>query len=493
MNKKLLRALSGAMATVMLAGALPFTAVADSFYANESICVEENRKEADIITEDFSYNILDDGTVEIARYTGTDSCPAMPLMVNGMKVTRIGDDSFYANFYITHIAIPDSVTSIGAWAFNTCINLTNITIPDSVTSIGTAAFKSCSFTSIKIPDSVTSIGADAFSYCDELESVIIGDGITSIGESTFDSCIGLTSIIIGDSVTSIGNHAFYLCSSLTDVYYAGSEEEWNSITIGNHNEDLLNATIHYNYKSQEEINIENFVERLYANMLGRPSDAGGKAKWVEKLNNGATAADIAVNFVLSPELKQQKLSNETFVKRMYQTMLDRTPADKEVANWASYLEAGCTYAFVFRGFLTAPEFANLCASYGIKTGTYAATENRDVNGKLTKFISRLYTKALNRAYDVSGLNFHTGNYISGKYTLDVIASGFIFSPEFEKRNLSNENFVECMYNTFFDRASDASGKAKWLQKMANGMTREEVFNGFVISPEYKALVKSFGL
>ncbi|MBQ8614133.1 MAG: cellulase family glycosylhydrolase, partial [Ruminiclostridium sp.] len=95
--------------------------------------------------------------------------------------------------------------------------------------------------------------------------------------------------------------------------------------------------------------IADFVERLYTKLLGRASDANGKAKWIEKLKNGSTAADVAVNFVISDEIEQQKLSNETFVKRMYQTMLDRTPADSEIANWASYLDAGCTYAFVFRG------------------------------------------------------------------------------------------------------------------------------------------------
>ncbi|MBQ8613477.1 MAG: DUF4214 domain-containing protein, partial [Ruminiclostridium sp.] len=50
-----------------------------------------------------------------------------------------------------------------------------------------------------------------------------------------------------------------------------------------------------------------------------------------------------------------------------------------------------------------------------------------------------------------------------------------------------------MYNTFFNRAADASGKSSWLNKMKNGMSREDVFYGFVASPEYKALVKSFGL
>ena len=324
---------------------------------------------------------------------------------------------------------------------------------------------------------------------------------TAVGKGTkvtltWDKPEGATGYTIYRSMTK-GGELTKLCTTNAECYVDSSVVQGKTyyyyVVAENATKALISDYSEFAFATIPEDNISSFVERLYATMLGRESDAGGKSKWIQKLNSGATAADIAVNFVLSPELKQQKLSNETFVKRMYQTMLDRTPAEKEIANWASYLEAGCTYAFIFRGFLSAPEFSKLCSSYGIKTGTYAATENRDVNGKLTKFISRLYTKALNRAYDVGGLNHHTGNYISGKYTLDVIASGFILSPEFEKRKLSDENFVECMYNTFFDRASDASGKAKWLQKMANGMTREEVFNGFVISPEYKALVKSFGL
>jgi hypothetical protein len=35
---------------------------------------------------------------------------------------------------------------------------------------------------------------------------------------------------------------------LNDVYYTGSEDEWNSISIGSYNGYLKNATIHYNYE-----------------------------------------------------------------------------------------------------------------------------------------------------------------------------------------------------------------------------------------------------
>ncbi|MBQ8613802.1 MAG: DUF4214 domain-containing protein, partial [Ruminiclostridium sp.] len=418
-----------------------------------------------------TYTLLDDGTAEISNFVCYEADYTIPSVIDGYTVTSIGRYAFYSINMLESVTIPDTVTLIDEWAFYRCKNLKTV----------------------KLGKGVKRIEYNAFGHCYSLTELKLNKGLEYVGWQSFFAS-GLVKVSIPKSLTYIDESAFGE-TDLTDVYYEGTKSQWNSIFIDYYNDELEEATIHYSsYFTAEELeNINNFVERLYTKLLGRASDANGKAKWVEKLKNGATAADVAVGFVLSDELEQQKLSNKTFVTRMYQTMLNRTPADSEIANWASYIEAGCTYAFVFRGFLSAPEFAKLCASYGIETGTYAATENRDVNGKLTKFISRLYTKALNRTYDASGLNHHTGNYISGKYTLDKIASGFIFSAEFEKRNLSDENFVECMYNTFFDRASDTSGKANWLQKMANGMTREEVFNGFVASPEYKALVKSFGL
>ncbi|MGN0638130.1 MAG: DUF4214 domain-containing protein [Huintestinicola sp.] len=238
---------------------------------------------------------------------------------------------------------------------------------------------------------------------------------------------------------------------------------------------------------------EAFVERLYVDLLGRSSDPKGKANHVSSIKSGRSACDVAKGFVLSTELANKKLTNKEFVTRMYKTFLNRTPDAGGLARWTAALDNGCSYGYVLQGFGKSAEFTRLCASYGITRGSYTSPEYRDKNEKLTAYVSRLYTVALGRKYDIKGLNNHTGRYINGTKTAEEIAYSFVFSAEFKNKKLTDEQFVDCMYNSLFGRTADAGGKSRWLTKMKNGMTREQVFKGFASSAEFKNMVAKFGL
>jgi hypothetical protein len=117
------------------------------------------------------------------------------------------------------------------------------------TVIEYGAFYECNnLTSILLPECVTSIGNYAFSGCSSLTSIVLPEGVTTIGNSAFDACYKLVSITIPRSMKTIGKNAFYICIDLEDVYYFGTEEEWNSITLLGNNNSLSYATIHYNYQ-----------------------------------------------------------------------------------------------------------------------------------------------------------------------------------------------------------------------------------------------------
>ncbi len=194
--------------------------------------------------------VIPDGVKNIKTFAFED-CDSLKSVVIPDSVTSIGYGTFEGCSSLESIEIPDSVTSIGSAAFYDCSSLTSIVIPDGVTSIGYSAFYNCtSLESIVIPASVTSIEQWTFSCCSSLESVVIPDGVTIIAWNAFEYCSSLESIEIPDSVTSIDEDAFYGCTSIVNVYYTGTEEEWNRISIGSSNYRLTNATRYYYSETQ---------------------------------------------------------------------------------------------------------------------------------------------------------------------------------------------------------------------------------------------------
>lgn len=74
-----------------------------------------------------------------------------------------------------------------------------------------------------------------------------------------------------------------------------------------------------------------------------------------------------------------------------------------------------------------------------------------------------------------------------------VAMGFLNSQELTNKNLSNEEFIDIMYQTMFNRQADSGGRNDWLEKMRNGRTKQSVMFGFFQSQEFKNLTDSFGV
>ena len=95
-----------------------------------------------VVQAQFIFTTNNDGTLNIAQYTGTNSTVIIPSITNGVSVTTIGANAFYGNTRLNTVTIGNGITSIGNGAFQSCTVLGYVTIPSSVIYIGNYAFAS---------------------------------------------------------------------------------------------------------------------------------------------------------------------------------------------------------------------------------------------------------------------------------------------------------------------------------------------------------------
>lgn len=208
---------------------------------------------------DYSYKILNDGTLRLYQYEGTDTNIVVPDTIDGRKVTVLGNSTFQ---YCTQasdiesVTLPDSLTTIEKNAFYNCEKLKSVTIPQNVSSIGLAAFveglSESSLTEIKvdpenpyfsekdgvvfskdgtklivfpsgrsgdyqIPDGTVSVGDYAFYYCVNVSSITVPGSVRSLGEGAFGNCSSLTKAVLNEGLEEIGEYAFQSSSGIRDI------------------------------------------------------------------------------------------------------------------------------------------------------------------------------------------------------------------------------------------------------------------------------------
>lgn len=233
---------------------------------------------------DFTYTVTDEvnKTVSVKQKDGeVNGDLVIPAQVENESVTytvtSIAASGFYNNDHITSVVFPATMRSTGTSAFEECsqiqtltlnegletigefliwcsdndddanYSLTEITIPSTVTSLGRGSFYGCRFMmTVNFPGSNTAsdidintkvygmfYGAggytlnldrnitfnDGFSIAPfrNVNIVNIGSHVTSLPEKLFYESTNLTQIEMSNTVTTMGDYCFYGCTSLMDI------------------------------------------------------------------------------------------------------------------------------------------------------------------------------------------------------------------------------------------------------------------------------------
>lgn len=170
------------------------------------------------LSDSYEYKINDDGTAEITKYTGLESELTIPSELDGYKVCKIAEGTFFHCENLSSITVPDSVTTIQVYAFAGCTSLTDIKLSENLTSLGIVAFSGCTnLKSIVLPNSLKFTDNGIFEDCTSLEEIKLSDNLTFIHAGTFANCCNLKSIVVPDSVTNISNMAFENCTNLEKI------------------------------------------------------------------------------------------------------------------------------------------------------------------------------------------------------------------------------------------------------------------------------------
>lgn len=256
-------------------------------------------------------------------------------------------------------------------------------------------------------------------------------------------------------------------------------------------------TVRLDYYSPVE-QVRAFVTRMYEVALGRTPDAEGLNDWTNRLMSGdAQAVNIVQGFMCSKEYTNKHKSNGEIVTDCYKAMLGRTPDQGGYNDWVSRLDNGMSVEAILAGFVGSQEFTNLCNSYGIQPGAYSVSQARDMNPGVTAFVARIYTKALGRNFDESGLNDWCGQIVanpSRENIMNIAMVGFFHSEEFLNKNLNNTEYVKVLYRTYLGREYDDAGLADWVGQLDRGeKDRDQVMAGFAYSAEFNGIMAQYGL
>lgn len=163
-----------------------------------------------------------------------DEVVTIPNMVDGKRVTEVGNHAFKGCVGIEKIVISEGIEVLGNGVFMNCKELKEVVLPRTLKRIGTTdptgcpkilgtmtklegTFEYTALEEVVIPDSVKYIGEYAFSGCNRLKRVVLPEELKEIKQYTFCWCKSLQEVVFPQDLRVVGMEAFEGCESLKNV------------------------------------------------------------------------------------------------------------------------------------------------------------------------------------------------------------------------------------------------------------------------------------
>lgn len=229
--------------------------------------------------ETYSYGdweyIVVDGNITITGYVGKEANITVPAIIDGKKVTEIGDETFSSNEIVESVIIPEGIITIGECAFMYCTKLTYIEIPNSVKVIKSSAFQYCyALTEVNLPTGLTVLEDRVFLACKSLKNLTIPESVTTIKNNAFNSCPKLESITIPKNVTQI-EYDFEFCDSLSNINVANDNKAFSSKDGVLYNKNQSSLLVYPPAKESDNFVVPNSVENIRENAFAYSSKLKG--------------------------------------------------------------------------------------------------------------------------------------------------------------------------------------------------------------------------
>ena len=255
------------------------------------------------------------------------------------------------------------------------------------------------------------------------------------------------------------------------------------------------------------------IRDMYDRFLDRTATDEEVVFWVAQMGAGLNKFDVAASILSSSEfVTLQRLQPPVYVAALYDVLLDREGSPAEIQYYVDILEDGASHADVARRFLLSPERYNVVLRQMYRTflnrelapheasGLYLASIGADLDAiagailasaefqtlqTARPVVRALYDNLLRRLPVTQEVD-HWVEQLAGGETREAVVSAFHVSPE---RLLQ---FVSDLYSVLLLRLPTAGEAAFWSGQLAGGMSEAEVVAKFFASEEYTVLYPGDG-